>query len=173
MEIAYLADHPEYLNQLSEWFSKEWSVDDGGRSMEEWRLKLLQNLNTKTIPLTIVALKNKDCVGTASLVFHELDSHTHLSPWLSCVYVLPECRNKGIGTYLVKTVIRKARELGCAKLYSYQYEALAKNFQVRYKFLGLKTVEKTKINNETVLIMEIDPSALSGHLSGHESINTV
>lgn len=172
MEIAYLADHPEYINLLSEWFSKEWSTEEGGRTVEEWRSRLLQHLNTK-IPLTILALNNKVCVGTASLVFHDLASHAHLSPWLSCVYVIPECRNKGIGIYLVKTLIRKAREMGCPKVYAYQFEVLARDFEARYPFLGLKTVEKAKIKNEKVLIMEIDPHSLSSHLTSHERVKTV
>lgn len=169
MEIAYLADHPEYINLLAEWFSTNWGTEEVGRTQEEWRNKLLKHLNTKNIPLTLLALKNKKCVGTASLVFHDLPSHNHLSPWLSCVYVTPECRNKGIGTYLVKTLIRRAKDLGCTKLYSYQFEALARNFKERYKFLGLSLVDKVKVNDTTVLVMEIDPTALCSH----ETIKTV
>lgn len=173
MEMAYLADQPEHINTLTEWLSKNWGSDEGGFSQEEWRTKLLQHLNTKSIPLTIVALHHKRCVGTASLVFHDLKGQNHLSPWLSYVYVTPECRNKGIGTYLVKTLIRKAQMLGCTKLYSYQCEPLVKKFKDKYLGLGLNAIDKINLNNESIIIMEIDPKTMSGHLSSHETIKSV
>lgn len=157
MHIAYLNDHPEFIHQVADWSFQEWGDETPARNNSEvWRRKFLQHLNTKNLPITLCAVDGKQCIGTVSLTFHDLDTHPHLSPWISHLYVIPTQRGKGVGTYLIKTIMRKAKELGCTKLYSYQTEILARNFKKKYNDIGLAIVETVKKGKETVVIVEID-----------------
>lgn len=151
MHIAYLADHPEYLTLLTQWFYEEWSYLNPGKTEEDLRHKLIQRLNTHCFPLTLLALDGQECLGTSSLIFHDMDTHLHLSPWLSSMYVPPNKRNLGIGTHLLKSSLRKAKELGCSKLYLYtpRQSAWCEKF-------GWTPIERTHYREEKVTVMEIN-----------------
>jgi GNAT superfamily N-acetyltransferase len=166
MQIAYLSDHPEFIAQIVDWHCEIWG-DTSAKCKHDMRHKLLQHLNTKAIPITMIALSEKKCVGSVSLVFHDLDSHTHLSPWISYLYVDSNYRRKGIGTYLFKTILRKAKEIGCDKLYTYHSSSIGQTYPLNLiNQIDLHEIEETTWNDEPVVILEISSTALDKQFSG-------
>lgn len=86
-------------------------------SVDEQIGKISERLNKDQFPLAFVAIKGSEPVGTASLKIQEMTTHEHLYHWLGTVYVVPEQRNIGIGTALVRQAEMKARELGVKSLH--------------------------------------------------------
>ncbi|MBV8805563.1 MAG: GNAT family N-acetyltransferase, partial [Sinobacteraceae bacterium] len=61
-----------------------------------------------------------------------------LSPWLAALYVIPDCRCRGVGGALVNATVSKARALGVRVLYL--YTADREDF---YAHLGWKVVDRS------------------------------
>ncbi len=150
MHIVYLGEHPEYIPELVDGCFEEWGYLHPGKNKEDMRHKFHQQTNTNCLPLTILALEGKSWLGTASLIFHDMETHLNLSPWLSSVYVPPAHRRQGIGTHILKTSLRKAKDLGCSKLYLFTPDQ-----EKWYAKFGWKTIEKSTYLNDKVSIMEM------------------
>ena len=125
--IKLLNDHPDYAPILAFWSYMEWYRN---RPIEfDIVLKFYQiRKNDKTLPISWVSIEDGIPVGMISLKENDLWSRMDLKPWLSSLYVLPEFRNLGIGTLLIKSVIDKSRELGYSRLYL--FTAQSKEYQL-------------------------------------------
>lgn len=68
-----------------------------------------------------IALWNGKPAGMVLLIHSDLDTHTHLTPWLASLYVAPEFRSLGISRGLVKAIEQVAFDLRHEELYLYTY----------------------------------------------------
>ena len=84
----------------------------------------------------------------ARLVYEDMSSRPDLSPWLASVYVIPEYRNRGIGSQLVRTIEEISQKLCVSRLYLFTPDRI--KFYVR---LGWVVTEKTNYRNQRVVIM--------------------
>ena len=114
--IAPLAEHPQAIPLLAEWFHREWFRYDG-RSIRMIERQLGENLNRDRIPITFLALRGSTMLGTVSLDLYDLPSHDHLSPWLASLFVLPSARREGIGSALVTHVQHFASSHGVSAIH--------------------------------------------------------
>lgn len=117
LKINYLADHPELVDQVAEWWQAEWSSDKSEAGFERQKQSILAKLNTDKAPFIMVARINGKFIASAALFLHDLDSRHDLSPWLSGVFTVPEYRGRGIAKTLMKKVLDTARKLGYDKIY--------------------------------------------------------
>lgn len=120
-----LAERPELAATVGRWHWDEWGSEDPGGSVETW-IGMATYANREAVPALFVALDNEEPVGSASLVSHDLpdrDDLSHLRPWLSGVYVVPERRGRGVARALVGRVERGAAWLGVSRLYLYTQTA--------------------------------------------------
>jgi GNAT superfamily N-acetyltransferase len=62
----------------------------------------------------LVALNDKRPVGVAYVSFTWTLEHGGKSAWLEELYVLPDERDRGLGKAMLRAVLEKAREAGCA-----------------------------------------------------------
>ena len=117
IEIRPLADHPEAIPTLAEWFSQEWN-DYDKRTRLEIEEQLRQNLGRDSVPITFVAIQNSQIIGTVSLDLSDLPPYDHLfSPWVASLYVPPAFRRRGVGRSLVSHVIDYARSKRLPRIY--------------------------------------------------------
>src|SRR5688572_2594307 len=116
MHIRLLADLPEAIPTLAEWFHAEWHAFDG-RSRSEIEAQLRDNLNRDSLPITFVAVDTTEVIGTVSLELSDLPPYDHLSPWLASLYVEPPRRRAGVGQALVSHAAEFARQRGLSTLY--------------------------------------------------------
>ncbi len=116
MNILPLADHPDCIPTLARWFHDEWSGFDG-RSVEVIAQQLQANLNHDRIPITFLAMRGAELLGTISIELSDLPPRDDLSPWLASLFVAPSARRQGVGTALCHHVLQFAMEHGIPELH--------------------------------------------------------
>ena len=115
--IELLADHPEAIPLLTEWFESEWGSYYGPSGPGDAQRDLLAYANRGGVPFGLVALEADELCGVAALRAESIATHAHLSPWAVAGLVRPSLRRQGIGTALLRALEDTARGLG----YSYIY----------------------------------------------------
>jgi len=116
MTISPLADLPDAIETLAKWFHDEWHAFDG-RSIANIATQLSENLNRDSLPISFVAHRNGQLLGSVSLDRFDFPAFDYLSPWLSSLYVHPSVRGKGVGGSLVRHIQRFAVSRGIGPIY--------------------------------------------------------
>ena len=166
--IDYLANRPEFLEELAQLSWKEWQdiYEQRDQTLEHCRKNYRERMNTDCLPLTMVAVRtdvparrqdghagrvrSPELLGMVSLKFHDLDTRPDLDPWLGGLFVLPEYRNSGVGTLLMNRATQEARKLNIAKLYLWTHTA-----ERLYHRLGWQLVERTDYFGKPATVMSM------------------
>lgn len=152
LTISYLADAPQYLDQIASWSFTEWGHYFPDETLHDFVLDYQSYLATDQIPLAVVAHRNHQALGAACLFNNDsLPGFDHLTPWLAAVYVASEHRRQGIGEALVKRIVNEARRLGHAKLYL--WTATEARW---YQKQGWRMTATTTFFDQHIDVMEID-----------------
>lgn len=116
MRVESLKSHPEHVETVARWIYDEWDhVTVGG--MEAERELVRARLNEDRVPIALIALDGRECIGTVSLYESDLSSRPDLTPWLAALYVREDRRNTGVGSALVERIVEVARRIGIPRLY--------------------------------------------------------
>jgi GNAT superfamily N-acetyltransferase len=151
--IDYLVNCPELVDEMARLSWKEWQeiYEQRNQTLEHSVKNYLDRMNTDRLPLTLVALHRGELVGMVSLKFHDMDTRPDLDPWLGGLLVLPEWRNRGVGTMLMQRATEEARRLNVPRLYLWTYSA-----EKLYDKLGWQVVERTNYCGKEAVVMQID-----------------
>jgi GNAT superfamily N-acetyltransferase len=117
VSIDYLKNHPQFVPVVAEWLFNMWGHLDPNDTLAAAAKRVEQRLNENTLPITLIALRGGEAVGTASLFTNDMKTRLDLAPWLAAVYVDESMRNLGIGGMVVHGVEELAKKLGINKLY--------------------------------------------------------
>lgn len=148
VKIEHLAENIDAVSTLASWIIKEWGHLLPEANFDTLVSELKQRTTVHRIPETFVALVDGRVIGTASIVEHDMLTRKELSPWLAAVFVVPEYRNRGIGSKLVRRVMQEAEILGLNKLYLFTPDRMR-----FYSCLGWNILESTEYRGEKVIIM--------------------
>jgi len=118
LKIAYLADHPEAVPIIAEWFKTEWAAyyGTGGPGCAEH--DLFTYAGCEQLPVGLIAYCDDQLCGIAALKADSISTHTHLGPWVAAGLVLPPFRRRGIGTGLISALEGVAKRLGYSTIYT-------------------------------------------------------
>ncbi len=83
LRIGLLADHPEAIPILRQWFESEWAPYYGPGGPGNTLQDLQNSCNRVQLPVALVALYEGEVCGTAALKAESVSTHTHLTPWLA------------------------------------------------------------------------------------------
>ena len=147
VQIGHLADYPQHLAVLAAWHHAQFGYLNTSVTVEQRTQRLRESAQKGALPTTFVAVCEGRLLGSASLLPQTI-THPHLSPWLSSVYVAPEHRNNGIGSALVRHVVREAAGMGMDKVYLF-----TPNSEALYVRLGWKVVEHAEHQGRRLTIM--------------------
>jgi predicted N-acetyltransferase YhbS len=147
--IEYLADHPDLVPCIAGWFYREWGGRSPDDSLRVFTERLLARMNRDKPPITLVAFKDEEPVGTAALKIQEMETHPQYQYWLGSVYVKENWRVLGIGSELVDAIIREAERCEIQALYL--YTSGKEGFYAR---LGWEELEKVQYRGRSATIMK-------------------
>jgi predicted GNAT family acetyltransferase len=156
-QYIYLADQPDLLPILADWFYDEWGCGDPNSSPESMRRLLGNYLNRDQFPLTIVLLRDGEPIASASLKIQEMETHPQYLHWLGGVYVHPQYRNEGFGSQLVEYTANEAVNLNIKQLYLY-----TRNHEEFYTRLGWQVIERPLYEGRIAIVMRRIFSAATG-----------
>jgi GNAT superfamily N-acetyltransferase len=152
MEIVNLRQIPEVIPTLAAWHHAQWGELNPQKSLDTRIAGLELHLAEAPVPTTFVALEDELPLGSASLVLHDLPTHSHLSPWLASVYVAAEHRRRGIGGQLVRRVMGESRRLGVETLYLFTLDQ-----EKFYAELGWSLLERSEYRGFPIVVMQWRP----------------
>lgn len=147
MRLEYLADHVSHLPQLATWQYAEFGYLNPANTVERYAERLTASLQKSAVPTTFIALQEDTLLGSASLVRQTI-THSHLSPWLSSVYVDPQYRGAGIASALVGRVERAAAEMGSERIHLFTPSS-----EKLYAALGWELLEYSDHHGLKIAIM--------------------
>ena len=149
LNIINLKQQPQHIETLAAWHHKEWSHFNPHESISQRITRMQSYLNSDFIPTTYIAT-DYELLGSAAIVANDMETQTELSPWLASVYVSEKKRNRGIGTKLVKHILRQAQTNNINKLY-----LLTPDQHLFYQHLGWNVRSEELYHGTTVTVMEI------------------
>jgi GNAT superfamily N-acetyltransferase len=148
LTIAYLADHPEAIPVLADWFAREWG--QGSPAMESAAIgqRLAAQASRDELPVTLLGLLDGEPVATATLKFRELDYSPEADYWLGSVYVREDMRGRGFGRAIIAAAEAAAAEIGWVPLYLYSPSKAS-----LYRRLGWESVGETTANAKRATVL--------------------
>ena len=149
IEVKYLADHPELIHLMATWFIDEWGKNNPSLTVANIEHRIRERMNRDKLPLCLLAFVESQPVGTATLKIREMEIYPQFEHWLGNVYVLPEYRNQGVGSYVVGNAAEKAKLLGIRDLYLY-----TRNREHLYQRIGWKLIEQVDYRGRRASIMK-------------------
>ena len=151
VRIEELADHPDLVETLARWHWAAWGQPG---ALPHWIETLRGRVHRDRIPTTFVAMAGDEPIGSVSIVERDMSTHPDLGPWLAAVYVAPAFRGRSVGSELVRQAVRRAAELGAARVYLYTDDAAG-----FYERLGWSTVAEEEYEGHRVAIMAVESDA--------------
>lgn len=152
INIELLKNHAELLPDVAqigyEYIGKIWVP---GMQLEHAIERYIQHLNDSILPLTMVALYNKELIGICSL--RENDGiRPDLTPWLGSLVVIPEYQKLGVGKMLIDAIKQKAKIFGFTELFLFAFDAAGT--ATYYNNIGWKIIGDDNFKNNKVIVME-------------------
>ena len=156
MKVEYLADHPSHVPTVAAWQQAQFGYLTPNATLEDRTERLRGSLQTEALPMAFVALSASGTLLGSAGILPTTITHTHLTPWLSSVYVPEAHRGKGIASALSLRAARETARLGFDRLYLFtpRSEAL-------YERIGWTTFERIDYHGVTLTLMERQVTAAS------------
>lgn len=148
IKIEKLVTEEEYFDEVVSWNYELWYKQEKW-SNDKVKVYMQQSLNSSQLPITLIALEEKEVVGTCQLSMNDLDVRPQYYPWLINLSVIETKQGKGIGLALVKNAIEEAKRLNYQELYLYTEH---KGF---FEKLGFEFIEVVEVDPGTKQFVRI------------------
>jgi GNAT superfamily N-acetyltransferase len=148
--IDYLANQRSYLPVLVDAMYAHWHplFQAMGKTREDFAGLMRARCRIGSLPTALVAFQGEQVLGTGAIKPQDLDIRPHLTPWLGGMFVMPEHRNRGLGSSLITAIAAEARKLGLPELYL--WTPSSENLYARH---GWEAVERTSYHGLPICIM--------------------
>jgi predicted N-acetyltransferase YhbS len=152
--VRSMEGHPEWIEASAAWWHRQWG-EAMGYSLDGARIAIEELTMPGAGQAALVALLDGVPAGSAFLVRKDLESHTHLTPWLAGLLVLSKFRRMGLGRLLTAAVVEQAATLGHTFVYLYTSTT---DF---YRRQGWVTCDKVRVHDvaHEVMMRDTRPAA--------------
>jgi predicted N-acetyltransferase YhbS len=113
-----MLDYAGEVPRIASWFFEQWRSLYEQEPLASVERRIRTWLTRNQIPTALVAVHDKQVVGTVALKLRELPGLDY-GPWLAGLFVVAEHRRRGIGALLVAAAERQASTLGVEQLHLY------------------------------------------------------
>lgn len=137
-----------FLMQLAQWHHDEWLHLNPGATLSSRLQRYQASLETVALPEIFVAYNESTLLGSVTLDKEDMDTRSHLTPWLASLYVKPDNRRQGVASLLIKYVVRYAKENDFKNIYLFTEDQT--DF---YQHRGWHFIESVEYRNAEVDLM--------------------
>ena len=118
IEITHLFHSPQLIEPVAQMIYNEfWRDVVDGMSVADLVAHLRTATDESKIPLSLIAVRGGELLGTINLIENDDAKRAHLRPWLAAMVVKSDVRGQGIGTLLVDTLLGAARAMKIETIY--------------------------------------------------------
>jgi len=147
--IRPLAEIPTARQTCIGWADAEWGAA-AGFTHEDWEEEY-RRIDAHPTDEVFVAILNGTPVGMVWLLEHEgVETHHHLTPWLSCLVVDPAYRDRGVAAALIAHIETYAAHGGDERLY------LLTETPAVYFTHGWEVADTAPLGEKSVFVMQKD-----------------
>ena len=118
VKIAFLADYPEVIPTLSQWFRTQWPTYFAERTPADIAQDFVVEANRSGTPMRLLAFADGALAGTITLREAATWTLPDYKPGLGGLFVAESYRGRGIGTELVRAGMNVAQEQGYERVYA-------------------------------------------------------
>lgn len=148
--IETLSAQPQHVDTLAGWHHAEWRGLVANWSLEDARAELAAHVLSEPYPISWIGLDAEGALaGSVSLIETDVPEFAEYSPWLASLYVRPDCRGRGLGEALVRTLIAHAAGLRFPRVYLFTPGTTA-----MYQRCGFVATATLPLGGRTVPLME-------------------
>lgn len=115
-QIKYLCEVEDQIPILAQLYYNEWT--NNYKDINQVIDNLKKRLSKTKLPISLVALLDKQVIGAISLKDYEIE-YENKTPWLASLIVDKNYRNLGIGKLLIDELVKIAKKLNYEELYLY------------------------------------------------------
>jgi N-acetylglutamate synthase-like GNAT family acetyltransferase len=117
IKIENIQKNKRFIPKISNWIYSEFIIGHIPDIEIQDIEKAIKNRKMNEIPMTLICLKDNNCIGTISIFSNDLSKLPQLTPWIAALYIDKNYRNKGFGKQLMKEAENIVKKLGYEKLY--------------------------------------------------------
>jgi N-acetylglutamate synthase-like GNAT family acetyltransferase len=143
--IRPLRETPEAGRLVAQAFKDGWPAFFAGRSVEQ----IEEALFTEGDPLPAILVASVDgrLAGSVALRARSVETHEHLSPWVTGLWVEPGFRGLGLGRKLLLAIAEEAAARGYRQIY-----AVTNTARGLFDQMGWAAVEEIAYHGEEVTL---------------------
>lgn len=150
--IQPLGERPDLIPALAEALWECWGTVFPEKTVAVRTAGLRARCDPGRLPLAVVATGTDGALlGTASILFDDMETRPDLNPWLATVFVMPGQRGRGLGAALCAAAEAEAWRLGVPRLHLYTFDKRG-----YYAALGWQDLETVDYAGQPTAIMVKD-----------------
>ena len=119
--LVFLRDHMEYSDTFALWLHKQFAYEFSSQPLVDWQREFRDGQSNGDWQ-TLIALEDGELLGGASLAKDDLPERPELGPWLACVFVAPQARQRGLAEQLIEGVYSQACAQGYERLHLHTHD---------------------------------------------------
>jgi N-acetylglutamate synthase-like GNAT family acetyltransferase len=148
--IRPLREIPEAGRLLAQAFKDGWPdffVDRSAEEIEE--VLFVEGSELPAMPAILVASQDGRIAGTVALRARSVETHEHLGPWVTGLWVAPDRRGLGLGRELLSAITEEAAARGHREIY-----AVTNTARWLFTKMGWAAVEEILYHGEEVTLFQ-------------------
>jgi len=115
MNIIEISERTDLIDKAVDYFWKCWGNDNNFQFYKDCIVNSLDK--KKSLPKFYILLKDEEIIASYAILTNDIISRQDLYPWLACLFVNPENRNKGIAEQLLHHGLQETKNKGFESLF--------------------------------------------------------